>query len=376
MVIPGGKYQLLSGTTVISTVTQNQTTLTETCGDVVGNYPNPNGLVITKERVPGPRINGTNTVGTTHKVYTDFRPVNFYAFPPSLSIEDPNLYRSRALASNGPLSSRVNVPLFVYELKDLPRMLRHAGDLLHKVHRERRWGDPASEAASATLAYQFGWAPIVEDMLKMLDLSARIEQRHRDLRDAHSTKGLRRRTQLGTHRQSKEVTDDYTAHSGSGITVKCTLTVERSTRLWATVRWRVRDPLLIGKPPPLKEVRDILLGFRGEMVPVTVWKALPWTWFADWFFDVSNYLQATANMVHYVPKNLCIMQHSVASRKMTNLTTNLSGVEASEGEWVKERKARNVYPAPTPLPTIRVPYLDAFKLSILGSMTILRIRGR
>jgi hypothetical protein len=102
---------------------------------------------------------------------------------------------NRVLATTGPLTPRVNLPLALFELKDVPQMLRHAGNLLHGLRSPSRL-NKVKEAAAANLAYKFGWAPIIDDLGKLFDFSAAVRRKQRELKQANSSNGLRRRINL------------------------------------------------------------------------------------------------------------------------------------------------------------------------------------
>lgn len=280
-------------------------------------------------------------------------------------------YVSRIMASTGPLTPKMYLPNSIFELKDIPMMLRHAGDLLHKIRLDRafRHGlDPLKEAASATLATQFGWRPLIEDMGKMLAFAEVVERQQKILRGAHSTRGIRRRITLVKDTQTLEGTQ--LVHSTWGLFMsprfKDTNTIDR----WATMRWTVRDQTQIGTTPSFGEAFKVAYGLNKGYIPINVWKSLPWSWAIDWFADISNKLAASHNMVYYKPSQICIMTTRVVDRKYYPLTVGqytFSGGNA-KSVW----KERTIHPPVNTL-SLRLPYLDNFKLSILGSFSILKL---
>lgn len=279
-------------------------------------------------------------------------------------------YYNRILAQSGPLTPRVYAPLFLYELKDIPLMLRHAGNLLHKI-RSPSGLSPHKEAAASTLAYQFGWAPLMQDIGRMLQFSESVAKRQVQLMKANSRRGLLRRIKLGSDTQTHKG-GPQTLTSTWGWVINASWSETCNYDQWATIRWRAKDESQFGRVPSYMDAFRATYGLNRGHIPIEIWKAVPWSWAIDWFADISNVLQANYNSIYYDATGLNIMQHyqsertyrAVPSKGFPGLTVNY------------ERKRRTIHPSPTASLHMRIPFLDTFKLSILGSMTILRVTGR
>jgi len=278
---------------------------------------------------------------------------------------------NRVLATTGPLTPNVNLPLFLFELKDVPRMLRHAGDLLHKIRRPSGL-DPIKEAAAANLAYKFGWAPIIQDLGKLLDFSEAAKKQQKRIKGAYSSKGIRRRITLEENQVanygSKLVWSVY------GLLLRVDYIGNVSYKTWATVRWTVRDPSKYGYEPSFNEALKTSLGLNAGQIPITVWKAMPWSWMIDWFTDISNVLQANYNSIYFKPSRLSIMRHTIDMIEHKPIM-GFHGDPANmltAGTLKQEFKHRYANNAPTTNVTLRVPFMDSYKLSVLGSLAILR----
>lgn len=336
-----------------------------------------NPLTVVSRTAQGAVLNGFRESGGWYDSVSNWTLDASHTWPSLPPTETLEIYVSRSLATTGPLTPRMDIPRYVAELKDIPKMLRHAGDLLHKIRRRPLHSlSPDREAASATLAYQFGWAPLVEDLLKMLDLGIMVDRRNQELQKAHSNQGLKRRIFLGDQGVSGSYTPYMQLHSGTGGSKWGSKTSNQTRQTWSTVRWKVRDPLMIGKPPSLLETKLMVLGFRGGQLPITVWRLLPWSWLVDWFADVANTMQARYNMIAYKPSALNIMQTSTGEDQYTVTYQTSDWATASPGFRRVTRKVRLPLANPSPTAIMRIPYLDAFKLSILGSFTVLRLTRR
>jgi hypothetical protein len=251
-------------------------------------------------------------------------------------------------------------------------MLRHAGDLLHKIARPSGL-NPAKEAASATLAYQFGWGPLIQDIGRMMDLVNLVRKRQRQMSQAHSSRGIRRSVQLGSIDSSSSGSEILSSTYGRIISQSWTGT--KTCKTWGSVRWTVADPLQYGKQPSFEDAFNAALGTSKGYIPISVWKAMPWSWAIDWFAGISDIINANHNMVYYKPSSVCIM------RTFTNTWTYLPKGgpgdiwQISAGNSTIIWKTRSVH-APITRLRITVPFLDGFKLSILGSFTILALSGK
>lgn len=342
----------------------------ERTDDVTGNFGGNNPFGLERRKYSGSIVNKSS--GT---LQLQSCPSFMYTKTPGKPSQVPDIssYLNRLLATTGPLTPRINLPLFVYELKDIPMMLRHAGDLLHKIKRPSGL-DPAKEAAAATLAYQFGWAPLVGDLKKLLSFGDAVAKQQRILKGAHSERGIRRRVSFGEEKYATNGIDPVWSVYGLFLTPE--FNSELGCKTWGVVRWKVRDSTQVGKYPSWNTSMRTALGFNAGMIPISVWKAIPWTWLIDWFADISNVLTARYNMIYYRPYRACIMRTSWNTRRYRAVPTGPNPTDiCSEGTIESVFKERYPVNSPSPSVNLKLPFLDSFKLSILGSLTILRISG-
>ncbi len=342
----------------------------ETCDDVIGDFGGNHPLSITKRVYAGSLIYQDNTIRKWESM-----PSGMYDYAPGKPTGLPSLssLTTRALAASGPMTPKVNLPLFIFELKDIPMMLRHAGNLLLKIRRPSGLS-PDKEAAAATLAYQFGWAPLIGDLWKLLHFSDSVNRRVKELNGAHSSRGLRRKVNLGSSTWSTAGANTLWSTYGL-VYYEIPYTATLGHKDWAVVRWIVRDKSKIGKKFSHSAAFRSALGLNLGQIPITIWKALPWTWLIDWFTGISDTLQANYNMITYRPSRLCVMRTSFNNRSYEQKVTDAKNYLTS-GTVHSTFKERFVVASPSSSPYLRLPFLDNFKLSILGSLTILKIRGR
>lgn len=344
------------------------------CKDVIGNFGGENPFDNLTRTRAGSKVNGIN--GNFY--FQDFPTgTRSFASVPAISNSSLNSYRAAALAQTGLAKPSVNVPLFVGELKDVPRMLKHAGDILHKVRIKPTDLLNDQEAAAATLAYQFGWRPLVSDLRKLLDFQDHVDKRARQLYRMYADDvGMSRRATL----EDSTSVDTRNRTVGESLAGGTRVLLETETlrkEVWATVRW-VPKVTTIGSPSVddlnARAFRDAL-GLSAKNIPLTAWKLLPWSWLTDWFAGMSDFLIAHQNLVDYSPRSMCIMCRMTGTLHRPRYVFPLTNVEYSEYNAVSTRQFRYAgVPYSGFLPQLRLPFLDNFKLSVLGSLAILRLR--
>lgn len=170
-------------------------------------------------------------------------------------------------------------------------------------------------------------------------------------------------------------TASFLASTLTGSLIYASKTESRTRKGWGTVRWVIRDSQKIGRLPSHNEAFRSALGFNLGMIPITVWKALPWSWMVDWFADISNVMQANYNMIYYKPTSCCIMEHRTTKMDIKPIG-NGGNITMSPVSNFIERKTRSLGSTSAAKVTLRLPFLDNFKLSILGSLAILGLSGR
>lgn len=368
-------YQLYNGR-----VTERDRTGTEEqCNDRVGEMYDNKGrlrshtLLIRQTSRWGLMLNGTSS-GNYPFTWTDW-PINLsIGDGPNFSSGEREDLRIRLLASTGPLTPKVNLPLFLFELREIPRMIKQVGDTLHRLRRPLK-NDPFVTGASSNLAVQFGWRPVIEDLTKLCNFAELVRKRDEELRKAHSSKGLKRRLTLPP-KVSNTVQRDYPLNTLGNESIRADLNTSQTTEMWGTIRWRAKDGQGLGnrrKPSFVGSFRTAL-GGHPTNIPVAIWKALPWSWMIDWFYNLSLTLQANNNMLYYEPSQINIMQQR---RTLITCSGNTNkGVSVSPGHVYRVVKERTPISNTSALTRMRLPYLDNFKLSILSSLAILRLSRR
>lgn len=333
--------------------------------DIVGNFPNDNAMFSTKTRLKVGVINAsipqTNTNGKFLYwiVYKNFpyRNQGFTASTTPVPSSWPGLPTDSQAAvqvasRTNPSKPSVDLPLLAFELKDFPEMIRQTGISLLKRERPTH--------VRNNLNNEFGWAPLIGDLIKLLEFSKLVDSRVNTLKSLHEGKSISR-TQTVFQDAMSVVTNDIVLESEFGRLVIGRRTTTTKVKKWASIKW---IPTLT--PPELdydiyKDATSLVLGLR--LRPRLLWDAMPWTWLFDWYTNVGDFLQATDNSYATIA-NACVMTSYV--RVDTVVPTSASpqivrGLTVGSKRFEQKARVANV---PITL-TANAPFLGARELSIL-----------
>lgn len=207
----------------------------------------------------------------------------------------------------------------------------------------------------------------------MLGLAEYVGRRQRELIDLYSGDGLRKKVNFGTRSVRVSGTQTISSAGGCIITPKWEYTGQH--KLWATCHWAPKDLTKIGTEPTWLEAWKSVYGLNGTQIPLSIWKALPWSWCIDWFAGISDLLGAAQNRALYNPSRVNLMCETTGHLRWepyTTMPTRNFGGSDFHFVW-KAREQRSMGSLFTT--NWRVPFLDPFRLSVLGSLAILRIRS-
>lgn len=332
------------------------------CEDVVGNPLGDNSFVLRKQKASIGGLNGHYISGSgyyrSESTWNDYPPAifrlpGFYSTNSWQPDFDPI---TKLLAITNPSRPVVDIPVFVKELGDLPRLVQIAGKSIYK------------KVASGNLNWQFGWKPLLSDLGKMLDFGDHWDKKSKEIERLHSKGGLRRNVTLARN-ENVTVKPSYIVESSVG-TWYSHFTESHKTKLWGSVRWIPTDR------PQGTGHKDPMLAFRAalglDVTMSTIWEALPWSWLIDYFGNIGDYLMAHRNTVPAEPTRICIMRYDESVRSYIP-TTRPTGGSWSGASIITERKSRNVGGSPK-LTIGYLPLLSATQLSILASLAVLRAR--
>jgi hypothetical protein len=270
-----------------------------------------------------------------------------------------------------------DVPVFIAEIKDIPRLLKQAGDAVRFSQRLTRREKKALyevpyRSADAFLGYEFGIKPLIRDMSNMVNFVGSVRKKIDALDKLYSHGGE------GTSYNATVFKDSKTAVIGNGYisnlygeTNYFSFSASTEVKKWVSLKWR---PL--SAPPKTADDKFWLaarLAYGLDISFSTLWEAMPWSWLVDWFTNVGDVLNNTRNTIPCNATNSCIMLQT------RTFWSNASRVSGKGG-------FPHLHPAPR-LEQIRtpgggtggiglthdLPFLNGEQLSILGALAVSRL---
>lgn len=216
-------------------------------------------------------------------------PFSHAIYPGDEDVSDVE-FVTKAAAETNPSAAHVQGLVFAAELRDLPSLFQSVGHNLTKF------------GANEYLKFQYGWKPFIKDMRKMFDISDRVHRRLHAIQKIDREQVVRRR-----YRPNANIGGyDYTAREGwvaSGDMIAGGLLgvwghTEMRTHRWADTIWLAKPPETLfsfGGNEQIDRARKALFGLNVD--GPSLWQAMPWSWLADWTYNVSDYLESQNNVV-------------------------------------------------------------------------------
>lgn len=360
----GGSYQSVfksngnpSGGKVLG---PSMVSFTELTQDVVDRKPYPDHVFVHREKrlVPA-RANGKAvlTGGFLDREFSN------YGFPPYSAAHidyppepDVSYYLTKLLANVNPSRPVVDLPVFGFELKDFPRMLKGLGDVLGRRVKP-------SAVAGGYLAYQFGWRPLFNDLWSLLNLQKAIDDRIK-LLQAYS-RGTKLRRKLG---KSSASLGNRTFLNSPG-TIRLTVDQLFTEEAWFTARVKMLGGIVPTGGSDLQALaaRQVL---GLDVSAATIWEAIPWSWLIDYFVNIGDVLAAHRGYLPFSVSNVNLMiknrieytGHNFARAVGTGKSEDCSG-----GHAYSEIKRRILPNIVTPILTFK-PFLGLGQAAIITSL--------
>jgi len=217
--------------------------------------------------------------------------------------------RFKPTASRGGLDQAIGEAHQVPSLFGVKRLKKAFENMLHR----QGGGIKLSKAiGSEYLNYQFGWVPLISDLLDTVENAYKMESRMRQLLKDNG-KPVRR---SGTISSDGGVTQATYGHNSGGASYPAlasplydggedfSRTVTTSLKYWfsAKFRYHIVDPRkyqdgyllsLQVKPREAYQLQRILFG--AEVTPETLYNITPWSWLIDWVVPVGDIINNAVN---------------------------------------------------------------------------------
>lgn len=283
------------------------------------------------------------------------RSLNVYA--PAITPVNWAYWLTKALANLNPNAPVVDLPLFLFEFKDFPSMLRNLGEVLSK-----RVSPKA--VPEGYLAYSFGWAPLVNDLFKLFDLSNQIENRKRYLQRLENGGHIRRSLGGGVVQHTITPNGYGAGTSSSGSVLRADVALTEKQTVWYTANAKLLDPLPDAAPLQFL-TENIVTGLNVS--PSTAWNMIPWSWLIDYFSNIGDFMQANRGGLRFQTTRICIMCTSKVESKLVNVRM-VNGSSYTGGTLTNITKQRYVSLNPRPQLTWD-PFLSGSQILNLGALS-------
>lgn len=260
-----------------------------------------------------------------------------------------------------PESIKSNFPLFLFELRELPSMLKQIGDVLR-----RRSPPSLGTPGQYWLGYNFGWAPLVDDLGAMLTCLDSVEKRARQLVQIQRKGGKTIRRDLFKGYVPRTYRGSYTAQSLGAI-------------LYSDEYWEYTKRSISGycryvpKGPPVSDralFKRAWNTYHGlKLRPSQLWDAFPWSWFSDYFLNIGDYVAATQGGCDYRLTEYALMEDATTSL-IGYIYNDIGSAKLYRNIYTSRRRWKPPISVDTKFDT---PFLTKYQTSILGSLITARL---
>jgi len=357
--------------------------ITQTCDDVVGNYPRPNPLDLSTIHTYHPVLDG-RLLGGGGALLRELiaYPIDYHPSPsdpresfPFLDEVDRSNVGWQLLAKTNVSLPHVDLPSFLAELpefvsgvyamrlREIPKLVKEYGSNLMKA------------AAAGHLTWRWAIKPMVSDIRTMLNFMDAVERRERVLENLLVSKSVKRKAGLGNSHVDFPETEVF-LHSSTGATIKAKRKVTHSSSMWGSVKWKLIGDGGIPTTEAGRRNAAYLqtLGITSRGALQALWEITPWSWFIDWFAGLGTILAATDNTIPMTWSENCVMRKSRSDTRFELLPGSwqdwctISGMPVE----IHERKERYLCAPILPFIPSLQPLVDLKAWSILGSLAALK----
>ena len=310
---------------------------------------------------------------------TNYPPTTFQSMynPPISLTGEKTININSAIAKSHPGEPAVSIPNFLFELKDVPMMLKHAfgrARMLNEAAKTDRWQEAKQYLNSPKakgedwLNWHFGWKPLLSDLWSIYNISRAVRQRALMLEKWNRGYISRRFRIPDQHETVVAPLDTFDTNFG----LRGTSVIHKTSRRWVVSRWRVQDRAYEAMSSN-DNLRLYAAAMGLDIGLSQVWDAMPWSWLVDWFTGIGDVIHAKQNRMGIRFKSACSMIHKTQERTLTlNKTTGLtaSGPLVS----VKESKQRLLV-APSLFNIVGLNYLNPTQLGTLAALLVTKAEG-
>lgn len=234
---------------------------------------------------------------------------------------------TRGAARTNPSRPSVDVPTELAQLHQVPDIIRQAGE------------NELGRVGGANLGYQFGLAPIIQDVRGLSGMQKQIADRADELLRAERQGGIKRTVVVdaGSNQESR-----LTYLQTDGLFIRENVQWWTGETVKVHARW-VPD----GSYAPLSQsnreyvlMRRALRALTGGTIDgATAWELIPWSWLVDYFGNVGEYFQASRNIVGLELADVAVMRHTVTKVQWPGASASDWSASGFSASWETKTRA-------------------------------------
>jgi hypothetical protein len=264
---------------------------------------------------------------------------------------------TNAAARTNPSRPYVDVPVNVLDCRPGLQAIRQNGWRL--IDLVRRTG-------GQWLNMQFAVRPLVSDISKLVNLQEQIDRRVAVINTLVDGQGIRRTVSQGGYSAMSIV--NQTVQSG-GLVITRAFKVVTQVKCSTHIRWKPNAHVPLPRTP--REIRALALrATQGMTIDFsTLWEILPWSWLADYFGNVGEYLVAQRNLIPAQVTGVHPMKHTKTTWQCdSTMGSNWTFTDCTSVRETKSRSTSFV------APVAHLNFLSGNQMGILAALAATRLR--
>jgi len=281
-----------------------------------GHY---NSLSIVKYDIQGSRILGSNMAWDGLNTF-DY-PSSFWGESwPTVPTPPLSSLATASLAQSNPNLSDFSLPNMVFELRELPGLVKQFGDVAISFIRKNV---SAKTFASANLALQFGVSPMVQDAMKLSSLTNSVNNRLQTMQNLRKYGRINKKKRLGVYKRDGTY---WKVFESNRTWIAGSISFASTAEIWGISEWMInpsqKSPLFTDNSSLIREFADAVnLGgsnandrinaYRAATGTLRysisdLWNIIPWSWAVDYFANIGQLADANDNSLGLIPVNLAV----------------------------------------------------------------------
>lgn len=288
-----------------------------------------------------------------------------YSFPDALP---DAAYASQAVNRTSPNKPYVDIGVNVLEFGDCIRLVHEWGKDLIRAGKGREKvrihsGNVLRDLGKGNLTYGFGIAPVVGDLIKLMNFRDQVDRRVKIIERLKSSKGLRKTVDLTS---LSKTTSQSVVWQSADVYLSSNVDRMSAQNIRGHCRWIPTTDLSKLSSRDLEAMaKRAVTGMTIDFS--TLWEIVPFSWLIDYGTNVGQYIQNQRNIVPAFLDSVVLIKHSVTRYEVPVLRSGQH--EMSRGHVIFERKQR--YPVNADI-TAYFPFLSGSQMGILASLAVTR----